>query len=219
MELVGRIENREQAGIMLARKMAPLSLRDAVVVGIPRGGACVAAAIADELHLPLEVLSCRRIKHPANSGLNLGSVSLGEIIVHECPRELPQDYLQFQAARLKAEIAADNHFYYGQQDAPQLQHKTAIVVDDVLTSADTLLACIRDLKKHRALKVVVAIPFVQAEAARVIQAEVDLLVFLKMQHTISNPRAFYVDFPEVNDWTVRSLLKRSKGELVPVCKQ
>jgi len=203
-------ENRRTAGILLAQKLATLDLYNAVVVGVPHGGVCVAAEVADYFHLPLDVMMCRKISDPSDHSRTIGSVSRNEIVMHDQNGSIPQDYLYFQTIRLKNEIKFDNDFYYAEEPKLDFGFKTVILVDDILTSADTLLACIREIRNQGALKIIVAVPFVQSHAATIIQREVDDLVFLRIQQSIHSPTEYYSDFPEVKAWTVRKLLRRSR---------
>jgi len=209
-----RASSREYAGRMLAQKFVRNHFTDAVVVGVPHGGMCVASAIARRLGLPLELMLCRSIEDPSDVSKHIGSVSAGETYLHDCPHSLPQDYLYFQTIRLKNEIKYDNEFYYGGHAYNSFEGKTVILVDDILTSADTLMACIVEMRKQRASKVIIAVPFVEAEAARQIRAVCDEFEFIKMKQTIHSPTEFYDQFPVVSDWEVRDLLHRSKSSLV-----
>jgi putative phosphoribosyl transferase len=202
--------NRKNGGLLLARKLSEFAYANVVVVGVPHGGACVAAMIAERLNCPLEVLMCRKIKDPSNQSKTIGSVSSNEVFMHDCAHTIPQDYLYFQTIRLRNEIKYENDFYYGHDPNLNFEHKTVILVDDVLKSADTLLASIQEIRKRGALRVVVAVPFVEMEAAGIIRGEADDLVFLKMQQHINSPLEYYKEFPEVHEWEVRELLRNNK---------
>jgi putative phosphoribosyl transferase len=54
-----RFTNRDDAGRQLAAALAAVSEQDSVILGIPRGGLVVAAAVARELELPLDALVVR----------------------------------------------------------------------------------------------------------------------------------------------------------------
>lgn len=57
--------NRAEAGLMLAGKLAAYSGRqDAVVLGLPRGGMPVAAAVASTLKLPVDVFEVIKLGTP-----------------------------------------------------------------------------------------------------------------------------------------------------------
>lgn len=216
MEIQTKIQDRQTAGILLARRITQLQLNNAIVVGVPHGGVSVASAIAGELNLPLEIMVCRKIRNPANYSRNIGSVSAQQVYLHDCPHSLPQDYLTNQIQRLRNEIISESHFYYGKPSQVCFEYKTVIVADDVLTSPDTLMACIKEIRTQQPLRIIVAVPFVEAEAARIIQGESDDFIFLRIQQSIKSPKEFYNDFSMVRDWDVKDCLRRSKGELVLV---
>ncbi|HZY79612.1 MAG TPA: phosphoribosyltransferase family protein [Cyclobacteriaceae bacterium] len=209
-----RAEDRDYAGKMLAQKFVRTRFIDGVVVGVPHGGVCVASPIAERLNLPLEILSCRTVKDPSDAAKSIGSVSANDVYYHDCPVGLPQDYLYFQLVRLRNEIKYDNEFYYGRNNQLDFAGRTVILVDDILKSPDTLMAAIMTIRTQRPAKVLVAVPFVEAEAARIVQAACGELVFIKMKQRINSPSEFYNNFPDVDEWAVRDLLWHSKMELV-----
>lgn len=215
-EIESKVQDRKMAGKLLAAKLHTFSLTNSLVVGVPRGGACVAEQIAEQLHLPLELMVCRKIKSPANQLTDIGSISANEIYIHDCPFSVPQDYLYFQTLRLRNEIRFERDFYYGNDRGAEIEYKTVILVDDLLTSADSLMACIRDIRNQKPLRIVVAVPFATTEAARIVQAEVDDFICLKLKQSIVSAEEFYEDFGPVNDWSVRRLFQKAKGKLVSV---
>jgi putative phosphoribosyl transferase len=185
-------------------------------VAIPHGGVEVGAAIAGSLNVPLEVMPCRKISDPSNREKHIGSVSRNEIVLHDCPFSLPQDYLYFKGIRLQNEIESELRFYHEDSQPASLQYRTVILVDDVLISSDTMIACLREIRAQQPMSIIVAVPFVQTEAARRIQSEADSLVFSVIKPVIATPLEYYEEFPPVNDWRVRELLRQSKvGENVP----
>ena len=57
-------KNREDAALQLARRLKTLTLKDAVVLGIPRGGVVTAAVLARELGAELDVVLSRKLRAP-----------------------------------------------------------------------------------------------------------------------------------------------------------
>ena len=53
-----------------------------LVLGLPRGGVVVAAAVAQILRLPLDVLIVRKIGHPIQREFALGALAEGDVLVH-----------------------------------------------------------------------------------------------------------------------------------------
>lgn len=206
--------NRENAGHMLAQKIVRTRFADGVVVGITPGGLSVASGIADRLNLPLEMMSARFIKDPSNSEKVIGAVNSNELYCHDCPHSMPQDYLYFQMLEQRNQIRYDGEFYYGHMKEHDLARKTVIVVDDMLTSPDKVMVSLTSIRKHRPAKLIVAVPFVQAEAARIVQSACDEFVFIKMKQKINSPAECYKDFSPVDDWSARRALWQSTAELV-----
>jgi predicted phosphoribosyltransferase len=208
LELIA--QNREEAGLILSRRIKPYTNSNTVVIGIPHGGVCVAASIAKDLSLPLEVMPCRRIKHPADSSKNIGSVSLTEVVLQDTADCIPRDFIAHQLAMLKSANSFEYKFYHEANSPLPLTYKTVILVDDLMKSGETLLACIREIKNQKPLKIIVAVPVVSAEAARIISAEVDDLLFLKMETNIHSLKDYYGDFKSIDKEKVKELLDASR---------
>jgi len=197
--------------MLLCKKLAAYSNNsDVVVVGLPHGGVCVASAIADCLSLSLEVMPCRIIKNPGSIDDNIGSVSADDVFMHDCPYTLPQDYIYHQIALLRNAIAFENKSYYGNGKPASFKNKTVILVDDIVKSSDCMMTCIRGIKKQDPLKVIVAVSFVSREAARILSAEVDEVVFLEMKHSTESPNDLFIDFPKVDEEKVKEILMASR---------
>lgn len=205
-----KVQDRQSAGKALAEQIAQLQIVDAVVVGVPTGGVVVAASIAEELGLPLEIMSCNSIQNPTDRSKYVGSVGSNEAFFHDCPRKIQQDSLNLLVATLRNKIRHQQEFYYGSDVPVVLGSRSVILVDDWVTSPDELAACLLEIRAQRPLNVIVAVPFIEAEAAKVIESQADKLVFLRSQNSINSPLDFYDNFPPIDDWVVRSLLKKSR---------
>jgi predicted phosphoribosyltransferase len=211
------LHDREQAGSLLSRKLEGYRNTNAIVIGIPHGGVCVAAPIAESLSMPLQVMSCRQINHPADPKRSIGSVSPAEACIHDDGfHNIPQDYVFHQIALIRGVFRYERKLYYGDNNPPSVQYKTVIVVVDVLKSSDALLACLREIKKQQPLKVIVAVPVAAAEAARVVRSEVDDIVFLQLEPSISSARMFFMEFPKVDENRVKELLEAGRRSARPV---
>jgi len=205
--------DREYAGRRLARKLAPYKGTDAVVVGIPQGGVCVASALAQELGLPLEVMLCRKLKHPGDFRTDIGSVGEDEVYIHDCPRGVPQDYLFHTILSLRNDIKRDDEFYHAGCGHIQLSGKVVILADDIVKSCDSIMACLRSIRKHHPSKLVVAIPVIGATSLNVLSKESDDLFFLTTMPEHEATEEYFMRFPKVGRRTVRGLLRRSRNEI------
>jgi predicted phosphoribosyltransferase len=207
------IQNREEAGRLLSKKLQSYVSHNTVVVGIPSGGVCVAAAVAHDLSLPLEVCPCLAIKHPSRSNETVGSVSIDEVYLHNQAHDIPQSYFHHQLTMLRGLIQMDYQYYYGKSTPASFQYKTVILVDDVIESVDSIMACLRSIQKQRPVKIIIAIPFVRAEIARLLRTEADDIVFLQMKNSGFSGMDFFDNFPEVDRERVRLLMNQSRQVL------
>lgn len=204
------LESREEAGGILSKKLEGLRNTNAIVVGVSHGGVCVAAAIAENLALPLEVIACRKIRHPANSKKSIGSVGATDVFIHDCSASIPQDYVWHQIVLLRNVIQYEHRLYYENVTPVSLRYKTVVLADDMLKTGDAILAALMEIKKQQPLKVIVAIPVVSAEAARLVSGQVDGLIFLRIQSAIRSGKDIYAKYPKVDEWKVKELLTAAR---------
>jgi putative phosphoribosyl transferase len=73
--------SREDAGVKLGRCLQEQGIRADLVLGLPRGGVVVAAAVARALRLPLGVLIVRKIGHPWHREFAVGALAEGGVTV------------------------------------------------------------------------------------------------------------------------------------------
>lgn len=201
--------DREHAARMLAMLLEPYRDTNAVVMAVPRGGVPVGIFTARYLNLPLEILACRRITHPGDRRRSIGSISLQEVIIHDKERDIPQEYIQYTINRLRAGLRHKAKLYRDNGDATDLEGKTVIVVDDWLTTGDTILAGLRDIRKQRPAQVIVATPIITIQAHKAVFREADDVIFLVLDDAPGPPSRKY--FPPVSDEEVLRLIRLPQG--------
>src|SRR3954470_4949902 len=74
-------KDRLSAGTILGVAVTKLSLVDAVVLGLPRGGVPVAAKVAEAIDAPLDVIVVRKVGVPGQPELAMGAVGEEGILV------------------------------------------------------------------------------------------------------------------------------------------
>ena len=210
------IQDREHAGRLLGKKLHQYKNANAVVVGIPHGGVCVAASLATMLSLPLEVMPCRKIKHPADSRKNIGSVSADEAFIHDCPYGVPQDYIYHQILSLRNAIKEEDEYYHSNNSRVSLFNRTVILVDDVLQSSDTMIACLRSIRRQGPSKIILAVPVVRQKVLDTLRAEADELVCLRIEPYIISTKEYFSAFPKIDQEKVCNLLSRSNKNYISV---
>ncbi|MFM9075900.1 MAG: phosphoribosyltransferase, partial [Bacteroidota bacterium] len=151
--------DRFAAGRTLVEEIRKLYLNKPVVLAIPRGGIKTGRAIADELHLPLDIILCKKVGHPENPELAVGSVCAdGTTIQTMDVHTADPDYFEHQAARLRTWLLGRYQQLTGRETPMDVSGREVILNDDGMATGSTMLAAIRSIRTAGAGKVVVAVP-------------------------------------------------------------
>jgi putative phosphoribosyl transferase len=206
-----RFAHRAAAGEALAYAVADAVDGAAVVLGVPNGGLAVAQPIAAALRAPLGVAWVRKLVLPREPDVVVGAVDLdGDVtLVAEAVR----------AQALDGETVTELAFHAHQRlrDAatplpPDLHGKSAVVVDDGMTTGIALAAALRWARRHRARRVVVAVPVVDARIWERVAKDADQAVTLEIRDDGPIARSeVYDDFRRVG----REELDRLLGNRAP----
>jgi putative phosphoribosyl transferase len=208
-----RFRDRREAGCVLARELIDAEVlgpeaRDAVVVGLARGGVEVADEVAAALRAPLDALAVRKVRHPWQPEYGIGAVAPGGVRYvrgHDGLTAAEVDAAVQEAARAADALDARLHA----RTAPaRVTGTTCILVDDGLATGGTMVAAVRWARAAGAARVIVAVP--AGAAATVLSLEhdagVDALVCPVRPRTFGAVGVWYEDFAQVEDEDVAALL-------------
>jgi putative phosphoribosyl transferase len=206
--------NRAEAGRRLAEKLEKYAGRkDAIVLGLPRGGVPVACEVAQRLGIPLDVFVVRKLGVPGFEELALGAIASGGVRVlnEDVVRALPNanELVESVTAREMAEVERREQIYRDGRPAPDLRGRIVILVDDGLATGATMRAAVAALRQLGAAKIVVAVPVGAAETCREFEHEVDETVCVLAPEWFQAVGQFYEDFSQTSDEEVRELLART----------
>lgn len=204
------IQDRSMAGLALGKMLSNFHNDNTVVVGIPNGGVVVAASIAKTLDMPLEIIPYRTITHPVDSKKILGSLTSNDTYIPNFHYDIPQDYLDRKIKMLSVEIENEKKFLYGDLVSTPLNNKGVILVDDLVQSPETILACLLYIKRENPNKIVIAVPVMTLQVARLLRSKIDNLYFLTLSSRINMGHDFYADYPEITVEEVREILHKAK---------
>jgi predicted phosphoribosyltransferase len=204
-------EDREEAGRLLADRLAPEDLPDGLVLGVPRGGVVVAAVIARELALPLDIIVPRKIGAPTNPELAVGAVTQdGTVICNSVllrRLRLDERDLERQVELEIEEIERRMMLYRGSRVPPDCVGRTIILVDDGIATGYTVLAALRSLQQAGPRKVVLAVPVAPPETLDRLKPEVDRVICLESSSDFYAVGQFYLHFGQTSDREVIALLR------------
>jgi len=197
--------NRDDAGRRLAAALERWRDAGAVVVGIPRGGVVVGAAVARELGLPLTAVVVRKLGAPAHEEFAVGAIADDIRLVDAAAvraEGADAEALRAVEERERAELRRRGELFAG---GPDVTGRPVLVVDDgVATGATATVAC-RALRARGATRIVLAVPVAPAHWHPPADA-VDEFVCPHRETPFWAVGQFYDDFTQTRDAEVVDLL-------------
>jgi predicted phosphoribosyltransferase len=203
-------EDRQQAGLLLAKLISKRPLENAVIFALPRGGVAVGAEIGQLLKLPVEIVVTRKIGHPYNPEYAIAAVSeSGFVVENEQETSRVDEHWFERAIEVEQEEANRRRRIYLPGKLPKsLKGKTAIIVDDGLATGLTIKAAIKEIGSLDPNKLVVVVPVAPAETVTALDMLVNDVIVVKNEKIFAGAiGAYYKDFPQLKDEEVISLLK------------
>lgn len=179
--------------------------KDTVVVALPRGGVILGYAIANELHLPLEILMVKKIGHPTNPEFAIGAVSLTGSVVDEFTN-VDETYIEEEIKNIRKLLKKRYKMFYGEKPPLELKNKTVIVVDDGVATGSTIIAALDLIRKEQPSHIVVAIPVGPPDTIKEIENFTDEMICLETFNPFYAIGVYYKDFTQVTDDEVKLLL-------------
>ena len=205
-----RFKNRREAGVQLAILLQKYAGDNLVVYALPRGGVPLGVEIAKKLHAPFDLLITKKIGHPGNPEYALCAIAEdGEPICNQDDiGYIDNRWLQEEIGRVRGEIKRRREKYFGEITHPDIEGKTAIIVDDGIATGYTMLAAINEIRRRKPGKIVVAIPITPEDTARELRKVTDDLVSVEIDpFYLGAVGAYYDDFSQVEDEEVIYLIK------------
>jgi putative phosphoribosyl transferase len=213
--------DREAAGVLLAARLGAdaLSVADAprplagdptrvVVLGIPRGGVTVAAAVARALGARLDILVAHKVGAPGEPELAVGAVAADGSIRRESwagTYVSDRGFAEAAAAEIVRARAREHDLRDGRPAVP-LSGVTAVLVDDGVATGSTMLVAVEAARRAGVARVVVAVPVAAEEAVAALTGVADAVVAVAVPERFGAVGAWYLRFDQVDDAEVRRLL-------------
>jgi predicted phosphoribosyltransferase len=202
-------KNREEAGKLLAYKLAEFKSADCLVFGLVRGGLVIARYLASELNFPYAPIVVKKIGSPVDPELAIGaichdsSVILDQALINRL--NISKCYLKQIIEEKKYQVKKLIE-YLGIDKALRVKGKTVIVCDDGIATGSSILACIKYLRKRQAEKIIIAVPVVEYDIKLKLLNEVESIISLETPRDFTSVGRFYMDFSQITDKEVKSLI-------------
>jgi putative phosphoribosyl transferase len=211
--------DRDEAGRLLAERLAGMSLPDPLVLALPRGGVPVGAQIAARLRAPLDVAFVRKLGAPDQPELAVGAVANGdspEIVLNSEMVEalgLTEDFITSAAARELAVIRRRRQEYASVRAEVSAKGHSIIIVDDGVATGMTMQAALRSVRHAQPVRVIAAVPVASPDAAAMLRQEADDVVCLSAPRSFHSVGSFYRAFDQVSDDEVVTLLREAAARV------
>lgn len=209
--------NRAQGGELLAATLTKYAnRRDVIVLGLPRGGVPVAAAVAKKLHAPLDVMIVRKLGLPGWEELAMGAIASGgiRVINERVVREagISPTSIETAAAREGEELKRRELAYRGHAGPPDVEGKIVILCDDGIATGSTIRAAVRALRQQHPARIVIAVPTASADTCEMLEPLVDELISLVRPLYFRSVGQWYDHFEQTTDAEVTQLLREADSQ-------
>jgi predicted phosphoribosyltransferase len=183
--------DRTDAGRQLALDLPRFLVgQDPVVLALPVGGVPVAAAVANDLNLPLDIIVARRIPAPGGLGLSgedsVGAVTPDRTLVVNTELVKHIGFSDQQVEQLSIPVWADAQrrmqLYRRGRPYPDLRGKMVVIMDDGLTTGYTMMAAAISARKLEPARILVAVPVASIEAIERLGNYVDELHAIRISY-------------------------------------
>lgn len=208
--------NRQEAGAQLADLLAAQGFlhRNAIVLGLLRGGVPVAAPLALAARCQLGALAVRKLGFPTEPELAFGAIAtysqksasyLNEKLHESALQQTGDTALALTTARAQQQLSilADSFA----EHMPAITRRTVIVCDDGLATGATMHAALRVLALHHPQELIVAVPVAPHYLVTEFLSMTNAVFSLYTPNEFTAVGAYYQDFGQVAESTVLHMLQ------------
>lgn len=202
-------KNRVEAAKLLLKKLTRFANhKEVVILTIPRGGVPIGKILSDSLNVPLDLVLSKKIGHPFHKEFAIGAVTFSDIILRPESAEVPKVYIDKETKRIRELLDKRQKLYYGNRKPIDLTNKIVIITDDGVATGNTLISCIKLIKKQNPKEIIVALPVSPPGTLKTIKElrEVNEVICLLIPDNFFAVGQFYEDFSPVSDNEVINLL-------------
>ena len=182
-----------------------------LVLGIPRGGMVVAAEVAKELGMPLDVWLARKIGAPGNKEFAIGSIAInGEMFLDRAAIEalgVTTTYLDDEIQHQTETLGQQMVVFRGSDQAVDVRGVTVLLVDDGVATGSTAFAALGSLKRAGAAACIFAAPVAPVETVPELAKAADAVVILESSGDFVSVGQFYEEFEQVSFAEVVALME------------
>jgi len=209
-------QDRKEAGLELARHLEHYAnAPDVLVFALPRGGVPVAYEVARVLNAPLDVFVVRKLGAPGQEELAIGAIATGgvRVVNHGLTRTLgiTDRELDDLTVHEREELERRERVYRENRQAPDVDGRTVILIDDGLATGSTMFAAVAALRQQQPARIVVAVPVAARETCDRLRSEVSEVVCAATPEPFQAVGLWYRNFSQTTDEEVLELLEKARN--------
>jgi putative phosphoribosyl transferase len=200
--------DRKDAGVELGKMLEEkYKNKNALVLGIPRGGIVIAYEIAKILNGELSVVITKKLPHPLHEELAIGATAEnGSVYLTSFAKTINNSTIKDILAAQQKEILSRIHRFRKGKSLPDMDGRVIILADDGIATGSTLVPAIKMCKSKKASKIIVAAPVSGANYVSDIDELADEVVIAERPEMFYAVEQVYEDFRPVPDEEVIKLL-------------
>lgn len=201
--------DRIAAAEQLAAALAEYRGRQPLILAIPRGAVPMAQIIAARLEGEMDVVLVRKLRAPGNPEFAIGSVDeSGWVYLADYAATVGADaaYIRDETAAQLATIRQRRTQYTPVRPPHDPAGRIVIVIDDGLATGSTMIAALHALRAKKPAELICAVPVAPPDTLKKIRSNADRVVCLSAPLNFQAVGQFYLDFPQVTDAEVITIL-------------
>jgi predicted phosphoribosyltransferase len=206
------LENRAEAGQMLARRLNKFRGQHPLVLAIPRGAVPMGKIVADALDGELDVVLVRKLRARQNPELAIGSIDeTGTVYLDPDTRDLWDELYLEEEKKVQLETIQRRRQMYQPMGSPiDAAGRIVIVLDDGIATGSTMIAALRAVRSRHPAKLVAATGVASLATLGLIRREADEVVCLEAPAQLYAIGYHFRDFSQVSDEDVVAALRSAR---------
>lgn len=208
--------DRKDAGKKLSAELEKYKDESPIVLAIPRGGIVTAYETIKRFGFEWDLIIPRKIGLPHNKEIAIGAVSVdGTYLLNEEYIDIlniSQEYIENEISEQIEEIKRRLNTYKGNENFPDVNGKTVIIIDDGIATGFTIQAAIKSIKKHAAKKIILAVPVAPQDTISLLEKIVDEVICLLIPNEFHAVGLYYKSFEQTTDEEVFDIVRDLKKD-------